>query len=112
MMAMVTLVRCEKCKKWYQDDELDENGICEACLQKEQQKAAAAEEEDDIKQLFLKYIKRSGATSLATLAKKYKSKATAEEAEKALEELEAESKVQKRESKNKKGKFVYEIVKE
>lgn len=112
-MTMISMARCQKCKKWFSDDELNENGICESCKKKEEMKKSSEKYTgDDIKLNFLHYIGRSGATSLMTLAKKYKNKVSEEEAEKALNELEAEGKLIKRESKNKKGKFVYEIIKE
>lgn len=107
-MAMVTLIRCEKCKKWFKETELSEGSLCEACTKKEEAKSAASVQGGDIKEQFVRYIERSGATSLATLAKKYKSKVTEEEAEQALVELEIEGRIAKRESKNKKGKYVYE----
>ncbi len=110
-MVMVTLVRCKKCKKWYEDTELNESNKCETCQKKEEQKALSAGT-GDIKQQFLRYIERSGATSLETLAKKYSNKVTYEETEQALAKLEENNNILKRESKNKKGKFVYEIVKE
>ncbi len=110
-MAMVTLVRCEKCKKWFEESELIDGSLCEICKKKEEAKSASAGQfGGDIKDQFLRYIERSGATSLTTLAKKYKNKVTEEEAEQALIDLETEQKITKRESKNKKGKYVYEIV--
>lgn len=109
-MAMVTLERCEKCKKWFESEELTEEHICETCHIKEVNKKAAAATGGDIKLQFLRYIERSGATSLATLAKKYSKKVTEQEAEEALNELEAAGEILKRESKNKKGKFVYERI--
>jgi len=111
-MAMISESRCLKCKKWFNDDELNEEHICEACVKKEEKKNAERYSGDDIKVNFLNYIDRSGATSLTTLAKKYKNKVNEDEALAALEELVQESKLLKRESKNKKGKYVYEIIKE
>ncbi len=110
-MAMVTLVRCGKCKKWFEETELIDGSLCETCKKKADAKSASAGQfGGDIKAQFLRYIERSGATSLTTLAKKYKNKVTEEEAEQALIDLEGEQKIKKRESKNKKGKFVYEII--
>jgi len=92
---------------------LNEERICESCEKKEEMKKSAEKYTgDDIKVNFLNYIERSGATSLTTLAKKYKNKVTEEQALEALEGLVEEGKLIKRESKNKKGKYVYEIVKE
>ncbi|MHC1604697.1 MAG: hypothetical protein ACXQTP_01815 [Candidatus Methanofastidiosia archaeon] len=110
-MAMITVARCKKCKKWFDEKELDDKNICESCKKKEEQKKEKQMLKDkDIKSHFLKYIERSGATSLQTLVKRYK--IDIEEAKDALDTLEKEGKVIKRESKNKKGKFVYEFKKE
>ncbi|HOP08737.1 MAG TPA: hypothetical protein PLC12_00790 [Candidatus Methanofastidiosa archaeon] len=110
---MISMIRCQKCKKWFSEDEMNEEQICESCQKKEEMKRSAEKYTgDDIKTNFLNYIERSGATSLATLAKKYKNKVNEEESMEALEELVKEGKLAKRESKNKKGKYVYEILKE
>ncbi|MBN1786503.1 MAG: hypothetical protein JW825_05925 [Candidatus Methanofastidiosa archaeon] len=112
-MTMITLDRCQKCKKWFSGDELNDEQICEACQKKEDMKKNAERYTgDDIKLSILHYIERSGATSLHTLAKKYKSKVTENETQETLDDLEEEGKLVKRESKNKKGKYVYEIIKE